>query len=170
LPRLVVSPRQFALTKETDPMKKVLTVAFTVLLTAAAAPQGGDLNAAPLAGRLTAGTVKVTINYKGKGTVDTSHKLWVWLFDTPNIGAGSMPLDQVALDKNGADAVFENVAGDTVYIAVAFDEKGVMAGDGPPPTGSPIGILAGAGGAPSGVKPGDKAPIVLTFDDSFRMP
>jgi hypothetical protein len=33
----------------------------------------------------------------------------VWLFDTPNIGPGSMPIDQIALDKNGADAVFDNV-------------------------------------------------------------
>jgi hypothetical protein len=166
----VVSPRQFALIKETDPMKNVLSVALTVLLTATAASHGGDLNAAPLASHVTAGTVKVTINYKGKGTVDTTHKLWVWLFDSPNIGAGSVPIAQIALDKNGADAVFDGVAGDVVYIAVAFDEQGVMGGDGPPPTGSPIGVLAGAGGAPSGVKPGDKAPIVLTFDDSFRMP
>ena len=68
---------------------------------------GGALNAAPLATHVTAGTVKVTVTYKGKGKVDTSHKLWVWLFDTPNIGPGAMPIAQVALDKNGADAVFD---------------------------------------------------------------
>ena len=149
-------------------MKKVLASVVVILL-AGLAPAAGVLNAAP-AVTVTAGTVKVTVTYKGKGTVDSSHKLWVWLFDTPNIGAGSMPIDQVALDKNGTDAVFESVAGDKVYVAVAFDEKGAMMGDGPPPTGSPIGILMGTDGAPSGVTPGDKAPVALTFDDTIRMP
>ena len=119
---------------------------------------------------MTAGTVKVTVTYKGKGQVDSSHKLWVWLFDTPNIGPGAMPIGQIALDANGADAVFENVAGDKVYVAVAFDEKGAMMGDAPPPTGSPIGILMSPEGAPRGVTPGDKAGATLTFDDSLRMP
>jgi hypothetical protein len=128
------------------------------------------LNAAPIATHVTAGTVKVTVTYKGKGKVDTSHKLWVWLFDTPNIGPGAMPIAQVALDNNGGDAVFENVAGDKVYIAVAFDEQGAMTGDAPPPTGSPVGLLMGADGTPRGVTPGDKAGTTLTFDDSLRMP
>ena len=85
------------------------------------------------------------MTYKGKGTVDSSHKLWVYLFDSPNIGAGTMPIGQLALEKNGTDAVFDSVAGDKVYVAVAFDESGAMMGDGPPPTGSPIGILMGPG-------------------------
>ena len=148
-------------------MKKVLTSVVVILL-ACLAPAAGALNAAPAV--TVAGTVKVTITYKGKGTVDSSHKLWVYLFDTPNIGAGSMPIDQMALDKNGTDAVFENVAGDKVYVAVAFDEKGAMMGDGPPPTGSPIGILMGSDGTPNGIAPGGNAPVALNFDDTIRMP
>ena len=151
-------------------MKNVLTVAFTALLAATVAQPGGALNAAPIATHVTAGTVKVTVTYKGKGKVDTSHKLWVWLFDTPNIGAGSMPIDQIALDANGSDAVFENVAGDKVYIAVAFDEHGAMMGDAPPPSGSPIGVLIGSDGVPRAVTPGSKDAVVLTFDDTQRMP
>ncbi len=149
-------------------MKKVLAPVVVFLL-AGLAPAAGVLNAEPVV-TVNSGTVKVTVTYKGKGTVDTSHKLWVWLFDTPNIGPGSMPLDQLALDKNGADAVFDNVAGDKVYVAVAFDEKGAMMGDGPPPTGSPIGILMGPDGMPNGVTPGGKAPVALNFDDTIRMP
>ena len=136
-------------------MKHALSVALAVLLTAALTP-AGRLNAAPIAPAVTAGTVKVTVTYKGKGKVDAAHKLWVYLFDSPNIGAGSIPIGQVALDINGGDAVFENVAGDQVYVAVAFDEQGTMTGDGPPPTGSPIGILSGANGAPAAVTPGAK--------------
>ena len=119
---------------------------------------------------VSAGAVKVTIHYKGKGKVDASHKIWVWLFDTPNISAGSTPIDQSSIDKNDSEVVFDGVAPSQVYIAVAFDESGGMTGDGPPPTGTPIGILMGAGGAPNAVTPGEKGIAVLTFDDSQRMP
>ena len=150
-------------------MKNVLTVAVAALLTATIASPGPSLQAAPLADQA-AGTVKVTITYKGKGTVDTTHKLWVWLFDTPNIGPGAMPIAQIAVEKNGAEAVFDGIAGDKVYVAVAFDEQGVMAGDGPPPTGTPIGVLTGADGMPASVTPGPKGLAKLAFDDTIRMP
>ena len=148
-------------------MKKVLAYVVVILL-AGLAPAAGVLSAEPAV--TVAGAVKITVTYKGKGTVDSSHKLWVWLFDTPNIGPGAMPIDQVSLDKNGTDAVFENVAGDKVYVAVAFDETGAMMGDGPPPTGTPIALLMGPDGAPNGVTPGGTAPLTLTFDDTMRMP
>src|SRR5262245_55383941 len=119
-------------------MKHVLAVVAVALL-AGLAP-AGTLHASPAA-TVTAGSVKVTLHYKGKGKVDASHKLWVWIFDTPNIGPGAAPIDQASIDKNDSEVVFDGVAPSTVWIAVAFDEQGVMAGDGPPPTGSPIGIL-----------------------------
>ena len=151
-------------------MKNVIAVAVATLLASTILQPGGELRAAPVGTHVTAGTVKVTVTYKGKGKVDASHKLWVWVFDTPNIGAGSMPVGQVALDQNGAEAVFEGIAGDKVYIAAAFDESGAMMGDAPPPTGTPIGILLGADGTPGGVAPGSKDAVVLNFDDSTRMP
>ena len=150
-------------------MKKVLTLAIAALLANLAQP-AASLNAEPLAASVAAGTVKVTVHYKGKGTVDASHKLWVWVFDTPNIGAGSMPLDQIALDKNGIDAIFEGVVADKVWIAVAFDESGAMMGDAPPPSGTPFGVLMGTDGAPLAVVSGAKDAVALTFDDSQRMP
>jgi hypothetical protein len=149
-------------------MNKSLTVIVAVLL-AGLAQSGAALTAAPLAATVTAGTVKVTIHYTGKGKVDAAHKVWVWIFDTPNIGPGAMPIDQVSIDKNDTDAVFEGVATEKVYIAAAFDETGAMMGDAPPPTGTPIGIL-GAAGAPSPVTSGAKEPVVLTFNDALRMP
>jgi len=124
----------------------------------ATAPDGGA-----------AGAVKVTVNYKGAGTVDGSHRVWVWLFSSPDIGPASMPIAQMSVEKNGETATFE-VGDDRVWIAVAFDEKGVMTGNEPPPSGSPIGIYAASTGAPEPVSPGAKGAIVLTFDDSQRMP
>ena len=150
-------------------MKQALTIIVVALLANLAQP-GVSLNAAPLATGVAAGTVKVTVHYKGKGKVDASHKIWVWVFDTPTIGPGAMPLDQISLDKNDSEAVFDGISADKVWVAVAFDETGGMMGDAPPPPGTPIGILAGKDGAPAPVVSGSKDVVALTFDDSQRMP
>ena len=148
-------------------MKKVLTLAIAALLVNLAQP--ASLNAESLAASVAAGTVKVTVHYKGKGTVDASHKLWVWVFDTPDIGPGSIPIGEMSLDKNGATATFDAPA-DKVWIAVAYDQSGTMTGQAPPPSGTPIGIYASATGAPEAVATGGKTPVVVTFDESQRMP
>lgn len=147
-------------------MKKVLTLAVVALLIAVVAPPPAALDAAAV----TAGTVKVTIHYTGKGKVDASHKLWVWVFDSPNIGAGSMPVAEVSLEANDTEAVFDGIVVGKAYIGAAFDEEGSMRGEGPPPTGTPIGILMGSDGVPIAVVPDGAAPVVLSFDDSIRMP
>lgn len=148
-------------------MKKMLTLVIAILLagvgqTAGAAGAATDV-------RETAGAVKVTVTYKGKGTVDGSHKIWVWLFDSPNIGPGATPIDQSAMEKNGGVAEFQTGA-NQVWVAVAFDQTGVMQGDAPPPPGTPISILMSKDGMPMPVTPGDKAAVVITFDDTMKMP
>jgi hypothetical protein len=148
-------------------MKNVALVAVAVLLAGVAQPFGA-VKAAGAEARVAAGPVKVTVTYKGKGTVDASHKIWVWLFDTPNIGAGSMPLDQKTIETNGGEVTFD-VSNPQVYIAVAFDESGSMTGDAPPPPGTPISIWMGKDGAPAGVTPGEKGTVTLVFTDAMRM-
>lgn len=113
--------------------------------------------------------LKVTVKYTGKGEVDTSHKVWVWLFDTPDIGPGAIPIAEQSLDKNDATAAFSDVTAKTVWIAVAYDEKGGFTGSAPPPSGSPVALYTEAG-APTGVTPGEKGEVAVTFDDSLRMP
>jgi hypothetical protein len=162
----VVSSRQpdaQAITKENWFMKHVLAAVIVFLLAGIGHPS------ATVHASAAGGAVKVTVHYTGKGTVDPSHKIWVWLFDNPNIGAGSMPIDQTSLDKNHGDVVFEGVAPGEVWIAVAFDEQGAMMGDAPPPTGTPIGILS-KDGKPISVVPGDKGAASVSFDDTLRMP
>jgi len=148
-------------------MKTRLMTALT-LATMCAVGFSGDAVAA--AERETQASVSVTVKYTGKGPVNATHRLWVWLFDTPEIGPGSMPIGQMDTDQNGADVTFVGVAAPTVWIAVAYDETGTMKGEGPPPSGTPIGIYASATGAPEAVTTGAKQPTVLTFDDSQRMP
>lgn len=116
-----------------------------------------------------AGPVKVTVTYTGKGTVDASHKLWVWIFDTPDIGPSAMPIGETSLDKNGATATFNAVQANHVWVAVAYDEKGGFAGMAPPPPGAPIAIHMNAKG-PAAVTPGPNATVAVTFDASQRMP
>ncbi len=147
---------------------RIAAIAVAVILAGGVAGETHRLHAAPV-DHLAAGPVKVTVNYTGKGTVDPSHRVWVWLFDTPEIGPGAMPIDQVSVGKNGEVAVFD-VSGSRVWIAVAFDEKGVMTGNEPPPSGTPIGIYSSATGAPEAVAPGAAGAVTVTFDDSLRMP
>ena len=113
--------------------------------------------------------VKVTVKYTGKGTVDSDHRIWIWLFDTPDIGPGAIPINEQSLDKNGATATFEGVTAGKVWVAIAYDEKGGFGGAAPPPSGSPV-TLYMEKGTPGLVIPGPDAAVTVTFDDSQRMP
>ena len=153
-------------------MKQIVSFAFVILTATAAMHAGGPVAAS--AGERSvraeaAGVVKVSVNYKGKGTVDAKHRIWVWLFDTPDIGPGSMPIAETSIDANGKAATFDGIDAARVWIAVAFDESGTMTGNAPPPSGSPVGVLLSADRTPQSVVPGEDA-VVLTFDDSQRMP
>jgi hypothetical protein len=149
-------------------MKQIAPFAF-VLLMATAAMHLTTAVAASAGARVAAGTVKVTVNYKGKGTVDATHRIWVWLFTSPDIGPGSMPIAELSISANGELATFDGVNAERVWIAVAFDESGTMSGSAPPPSGSPVGLFVGSDAAPASVAPGGPA-VTMTFDDSVRMP
>jgi hypothetical protein len=115
--------------------------------------------------------VSVTVNYTGAGTVDTSHRIWVWLFDNPNIGPDAMPIDERSIAENGGTATFSTI-GPQVYIAVAYDLGGGFVGQAPPPSGSPIALygMKGPNDPPQPVTPGAKGAVTVTFDDTQRMP
>ena len=149
-------------------MKQIAPFAF-VMLMATAAMHLTTAVAASAGARVTAGTVKVTVNYKGKGTVDAKHRVWVWLFASPDIGPGSMPIAELSVEANGTLATFDGIDAERVWIAAAYDESGSMSGNAPPPPGSPVGVFVSTEGAPQSVAPGESA-VALTFDDSFRMP
>ena len=139
------------------------------LVTAATMAQAAGPSPAQTPQDASASSVKVTVTYNGKGTVDGSHQLWIWLFATPDIGPGAIPIAEMSLDKNGATATFASVSADKVWIAVAFDEGGGFGGSAPPPSKSPVALHMDASG-PVGVAPGPKAAVTITFDDSQRMP
>lgn len=117
---------------------------------------------------LAAGDLTVTATYTGKGKVDDTHEILVFLFDHPTPTADSEPLGVSAVTRSGGTATFANVSADTVYVVMVYDEKANYDGrSGPPPQGHPIGTYSKAGKpVPVKVAPGTK--VKATFDDSRR--
>lgn len=113
----------------------------------------------------------MTASYSGKGPVDATHQIFVFLFDNPNMGAQSQPLAVQAVTKNGGVAKFTGVTTSPVYVGLAYDEKGDYDGfTGAPPPGTPIGAYSTAAkGPPAPVTPGPKGKVKATFDGSRRM-
>jgi hypothetical protein len=146
---------------------RLATVALGVTLYAAT---GTAPVSAVAADGASAGAVTVTVKYTGQGAVDDTHRIWIWLFDTPDIGPGSMPIREAFVSKNGGSTTIEGLGEGKVWIAVGYDQRGGSMGNAPPASGSPVGIHADTDGRPVPVVTGDKAAAVVTFDDSVRMP
>jgi len=120
---------------------------------------------APLAHNLA-----VTVKYTGKGVVDASHGVLVFLFDSPNFQA-SQPFSMQAVTKNGDVASFVNLAQSKVYVVAIYDDQGGYTGRaGPPREGAPIGYYSATTSAnvPAAVTVGPKTDITLTFDGSTK--
>ena len=116
------------------------------------------------------GKLKVTVDYKGTGEVDATHEVFVWIFDTPNIGADAVPIANDVVSANGATLDFSGLPKE-VYIAAAYDEKGDYDGtSGPPPSGTPITIYGDMGVAKAIPTGGTDAAVNVTFDATVRMP
>jgi hypothetical protein len=121
------------------------------------------------------GKLKVTVEYKGQsGTVDKEHRIWIWVFDNPNISADSIPVATGVLSENKGAYKFIALPKE-VYIAAAFDNKGGYDGSsGPPLQGTPITIHGSTGGPGSMAAPiatgADDAEVMVTFDDTVTMP
>jgi len=117
--------------------------------------------------RLLAGDVVVTVTYTGKGKVDDTHEILVFLFDQPTPTEGSIPLAVQTTTKSGGTVTFKDVAINPVYVVMVYDEQANYAGDAPPPPGAPIGSYQ-KDGKPIAVTPGPDAKIKVSFDDSIR--
>jgi hypothetical protein len=124
---------------------------------------------APPAGR----TLKVTVKYTGVGTVDDAHKLFLFVFDTPDIQSGPMPIGASSTNKNESVVTFENLSTSPIYVAAVFDSSGTYDGMSNPPSGSPAALymIEQPGVAtPVKIEPGQTGEIEFVFDDSFKMP
>jgi hypothetical protein len=147
---------------------RALLVIIVVALTLSASLLAGQ------AGPAQTGKLAISVEYTGKGTVDTEHRLWIWVFDNPDSSTwpDSTPLAVAMLTENGATYKFSGLP-KQVYFGAAYDEAGGYDGTaGPPPAGTPISVygMAEGGMAKAVDTGGDDAAVKATFDDSFRMP
>lgn len=140
----------------------LLTVAAVVLLSQPAISKAAQKPAAPSATDLS-----VTVTYKGKGAIDETHRVIVWLFSNPEITSQSRPLEHQYVGKSGETITFKNV-GSPVYLFAVYDDKGGYDGvSGPPPAGIPCATYRSAPkGPPTAAKPGSA--VKFAFDDSER--
>lgn len=139
-----------------------------LLLQPAAAQKAAPPKPAPAA-KPAATDLAVTVNYKGKGTVDAGHKIIVWIFSDANLTSASRPLDTQFVTTNGGTVVFKNAPATPVFVFAVYDEKGGYDGiSGPPPHGLPSSLYRkGPKTPPVAVTAGGPA-IKFTFDDSER--
>ena len=147
----------------------IITIAATAVLLLQPAAQKAPPSPKPAAAKPAATDLAVTVNYKGKGTVDASHKVIVWLFSESDLTSASRPLATQFVTKNGETVVFKNAPATPVYIFAVYDDKGGYDGiSGPPPHGLPASLYRkGPKTPPVAVKAGGPA-IRFTFDDSER--
>jgi hypothetical protein len=126
-------------------------------------PPKPPATAAKGAPAIAATDVAMTVTYTGKGVVDATHNILVFLFSDPNVGPNSQPLGPPQIvQKNGGAITFNNVTTKPVYAFAIYNEKGTYDGrSGPPPAGTPVGFYGAA--TPTAITPGMKTPIKFTF-------
>ncbi len=144
-------------------MRKLLALAILV------AGFSSATSAAVIPFQLKGGEVAITVSYTGKGPVDATHEIWVFLFDTAP-SRGVRPVMTMTLMKSGDTAVFKGVTQDPSYVAVAYDEVGDYDGTaGPPPVGTPIAYYSTDGKTAAPLKTTGGAKIKISFNDARRM-
>lgn len=119
-------------------------------------------------------TLTLKLSYTGAGTVNEKHKLYVFLFDSPDFIKGEQipPIGaKTAVTKS--ETLTFTVTTSPVYIVAAYDIAGTYDGQsGPPPSGSPVTVYMTEPGVPTPIKieAGKTAEVELTFDDTIKMP
>lgn len=119
-------------------------------------------------------TLVVHLEYTGSGTIDDSHKIYVVLWDSPDFvkGGGMTPFAEKAVTTKSADARFEDVQTNPVYVSMAYDPTGKWQADSAPPSGSSLGLYSKQPGTPEPVRltAGKTTSISATLDDSHKVP
>ena len=144
-------------------MSKLLRVTLGVLV----------LFAAPAAAQPSAvkRTIQVNATYTGSGTVNASHKIYVALWDAPDMSGGP-PAAVLSLDSKKGTVTFSDVQKVPAYVSVAYDPTGSWDAQSPPPSGSSLGMYSKAPPkpAPIDVAPGKTVKVSVTFNDSVKVP
>ena len=117
------------------------------------------------------GTLEVQVHYKGSGTVDSTHKVFVALWESDDFNGGP-PSDVQSVSSKDGIARFSDVRKTPVFVSAAYDPSGKWDASSPPPSGSSIGMYSKEPPKPEPIpiKAGEVAKVTLTFDDSAKVP
>lgn len=123
-----------------------------------------------------ASRLQVVVKYTGAGQVDSAHKLYVVLWDSPDFVKddyhGPNPFAVKPTEAKNGMVTFDQVAKKTVYVSLAYDPSGKWQGDVEPPAGASLGFYGMEAGKPMAVdlKPGKTVKILAPLDDSYKNP
>lgn len=119
-------------------------------------------------------TLTIKVNYTGAGTVDDKHKIFLFVFDSPDfVQGGVVPIASKTASSKTEAVTLTELTTSPVYLVASFTPDGSYDGEsGPPPSGSSMGMYSKTPGTPEPVKiePGKTTEIDLAFDDSSKMP
>lgn len=119
-------------------------------------------------------TLKVKLHYTGSGSVDDKHKIFVFLFDSPDfIQGNAMPIGSQSAAGKDETVTFADLDKSPVYVACAYDPAGGYDGmSGPPPSGSSLGMYTKEPPQPGAIQidEGKTVDVEVAFDDSSKMP
>jgi hypothetical protein len=119
-------------------------------------------------------TLKIKLSYTGSGKVDEQHRIFVFLFDTPDFmqGGDVIPFARQSVAAKEGTVTFDGIVQSTVYAVAIFDPKGIYDGESAPPSGSSAGIYGQEPGKPGAInlEDGKTTQIDLAFDDTVKVP
>ena len=116
-------------------------------------------------------TIQVDIDYTGSGIVNTSHKIFVALWDSSDMSGGP-PAAVLSLNSKKGTVTFSDVQKVPAYVSAAFDPTGAWDAQSPPPSGASLGMYSKnpPNPEPIDVAPGKTVKVAITFDDSAKVP
>ncbi len=116
-------------------------------------------------------TIQVDIDYTGSGIVNTSHKIYVALWDSSDMSGGP-PVAVLSLNSKKGTVTFSDVQRVPAFVSAAQDPTGNWDAQSPPPSGSSLGMYSKnpPNPQPIDVAPGKTVKVTITFDDSVRVP
>jgi len=119
-------------------------------------------------------TLKVKLKYTGSGTVDEKHRIFVFLFDTPDFikGENAMPIAFGSGAAKDATVTVSDIATSPVYLIAIYDPTGAYEGMSKPPSGASLAIYGKTPGEPGpiAIEAGKTTEIDVPFDDTIKMP
>ena len=119
-------------------------------------------------------SLKVKLNYSGPGTVDEKHRIFLFIFDTPDFirPENVMPIAFGSGTAKDATVTVSDLSASPVYLIAIYDPTGGYEGMSKPPTGCSLGIYGTTPGEPGAIaiEAGKTAQVDVAFDDTIKMP